>query len=110
HVTELRREGVGPFTLEGAISLEKLEELVHNARLSEALLPIHHALDDIPALEIGPSQSRSLQQGKTILLESSFPQDISSPVCFMCDHALVAIGEVSARTARPLRVFHSWKG
>ncbi|MGB0132648.1 tRNA pseudouridine(55) synthase TruB, partial [Dokdonella sp.] len=52
HVSALRRERVGPFSLENAIGLDFLEELVHRSAASEGLLPVATALDDIPDLAV----------------------------------------------------------
>jgi tRNA pseudouridine55 synthase len=52
HIAALRRLAVGRFTLERAISLDKLEALRHSAAVFEHLLPIETALDDIPAMAL----------------------------------------------------------
>ncbi|MFP5297275.1 MAG: tRNA pseudouridine(55) synthase TruB, partial [Alphaproteobacteria bacterium] len=50
HVSALRRERVGPFSTENAVTLDSLEEMVHRGAASEGLLPVATALDDIPEL------------------------------------------------------------
>ncbi len=67
HVTMLRRIKAGPFTLEGAISLDKLDELAKEQRLEQALLPLAAGLDDIPALSVAPDQARQLQMGQRVI-------------------------------------------
>jgi tRNA pseudouridine55 synthase len=64
HVTMLRRTKAGPFTLDGAISLDKLGELAKARELDKALLPLAAGLDDIPALPVTPDQARALRQGR----------------------------------------------
>ncbi|HEY7006604.1 MAG TPA: tRNA pseudouridine(55) synthase TruB, partial [Sphingomicrobium sp.] len=49
HVTMLRRTRAGPFSLESAISLDFLEEAAKARRLTETVMPLTAALDDIPA-------------------------------------------------------------
>ena len=66
HVTMLRRTKAGPFTLEGAISLDKLADLAKARRLEQALLPLTAGLDDIPALPVTPDQASRLRQGRTL--------------------------------------------
>ncbi len=66
HVTMLRRTKAGPFTLEPAISLDKLEELAKGQRLETALLPLMVALDDIPALSVTPDQAKALREGRRL--------------------------------------------
>jgi tRNA pseudouridine55 synthase len=67
HVTLLRRTLSGPFTLDRAISLDKLGELVQGDALEQALLPLMAGLDDIPALAITPDEAAALQQGRRLL-------------------------------------------
>ncbi|HYG30532.1 MAG TPA: tRNA pseudouridine(55) synthase TruB [Allosphingosinicella sp.] len=64
HVTMLRRLRAGPFTLEQAISLDKLSELAKARSLEQALLPLTAGLDDIPALPVTPDQARALREGR----------------------------------------------
>ncbi|MGJ8536114.1 MAG: tRNA pseudouridine(55) synthase TruB, partial [Parasphingopyxis sp.] len=67
HVTMLRRIKAGPFTLEGAISLDKLDELAKSRCLEQALLPLAAGLDDIPALSVAPDQARQLRMGQRVI-------------------------------------------
>jgi tRNA pseudouridine55 synthase len=62
-VSMLRRTQAGPFTLDQAISLDKLAELGDGRALDDALLPLAAGLDDIPALAITPDQAGRLRQG-----------------------------------------------
>jgi tRNA pseudouridine55 synthase len=66
HVVMLRRLKAGPFTLEGAISLDKLNDLAMARQLEQALLPLTAGLDDIPALSVTPDQARLLRQGRKL--------------------------------------------
>ena len=68
HVSQLARLNVGKFSLDNAISLEKLEEAVHGAALDTHLLPIETALDDIPALALTETEASKLKQGQSPLL------------------------------------------
>ncbi|GAB5488452.1 MAG: tRNA pseudouridine(55) synthase TruB [Parasphingorhabdus sp.] len=66
HVSMLRRTKAGPFTLEEAISLDKLDEIGKGADIKEYLLPLEAGLDDIPAFDLTPDQARMLRQGLTL--------------------------------------------
>ncbi len=66
HVTHLRRTRAGPFGLDQAITLDKLFELAHGARIAEALLPLEAGLDGIPALPLTPEQAAFLKQGRVL--------------------------------------------
>ena len=66
HVAMLRRTKAGPFTLEQAISLDKLNEYAKARALEDVTLPIRTALDDIPALALTPEQARLLHNGQVL--------------------------------------------
>jgi len=67
HVTMLRRTKAGPFGLDSAISLDKLEESARGRSLEQHLLPLTAGLDDIPALPVTPDQAGALRQGRTLI-------------------------------------------
>ncbi len=66
HVTMLRRTRAGPFTLESAISLDKLNAFGQGAAQEDIILPIEAGLVDIPALDLSPEQARAVQQGRVL--------------------------------------------
>lgn len=66
HVTMLRRTRAGPFTLENAISLDKLNAFGQGAAQEDIILPIEAGLVDIPALDLSPEQARAIQQGRVL--------------------------------------------
>ena len=99
HVTMLRRTKAGPFTLEPAISLDKLGELAKARQLEQALLPLTAGLDDIPALSVTPDQARALRQGRRLAGIAAKPglhlaTELSVPV------ALVELFEGELRVVR----------
>lgn len=67
HVTMLRRIKAGPFTLESAISLDKLTQAAKGRTLEHCLLPLRAGLDDIPALSLTPDQAGALRQGRALI-------------------------------------------
>jgi len=66
HVSMLRRLKAGPFGIEAAISLDKLNEVGKAAPLENVLLPLEAGLVDIPALNLGPEQARAIRQGRVL--------------------------------------------
>jgi tRNA pseudouridine55 synthase len=66
HVTMLRRLRAGPFGMDQAISLDKLNDVGKGAPLENILLPLEAGLDDIPALDLGPEQARAVRQGRVL--------------------------------------------
>jgi tRNA pseudouridine55 synthase len=99
HITMLRRLKAGPFTLEQAISLDKLDDLAKGRSLEQALLPLTAGLDDIPALPVAPDEARALRQGRRIVGIAAKPglhlaTEGSVPV------ALVELSEGTLRVVR----------
>jgi tRNA pseudouridine55 synthase len=66
HVTMLRRNKAGPFTLNQAISLDFLFEKSKAHALEDVTLPIRTALDDIPALALTPEQAELIHHGQVL--------------------------------------------
>ncbi|QGP80200.1 tRNA pseudouridine(55) synthase TruB [Sphingobium sp. CAP-1] len=66
HVTMLRRIRAGPFALDTAISLDKLDEAARGGCIGGLMLPLTAGLDDIPALAVSPDEALALRQGKVL--------------------------------------------
>ncbi|WP_369057965.1 tRNA pseudouridine(55) synthase TruB [Caulobacter sp. 73W] len=112
HVSQLRRTRVGAFTEETAISLETLENFDYDARLSEALLPVETALDDIPALAVTDEDAFRLAQGRPIVLVPRQVETLKAQlaqgdrtVSAMNGEKIVALCEMRAGRLNPVRVF-----
>lgn len=113
HVAALRRERVGPFSVENAVTLDSLEEMVHRGAASEGLLPVATALDDIPELAVTDQDAFSLRQGRPIVL---LPRQVetlkarlregSRTVSAFQGQTLVALGQLRAGRLEPDRVFN----
>ncbi len=70
HVVMLRRTASGPFGLDSAISLDKLDDIAKRRTLQEHLLPLAAGLDGIPALLLAPDEAGLIRQGRTLLGQS----------------------------------------
>ena len=66
HVSMLRRARAGPFSVQSAISLDKLNAFGQGAAQEDIILPIEAGLVDIPALNLSPEQARAVQQGRVL--------------------------------------------
>jgi len=119
HVSVLTRTRVGPFQLDRAIALEKLETMCHTHAGSEVLLPVETALDDIPALAVTNEDAFKLSQGRPIVLlprqVETLKTRLASPdgdgfasrtVLATSGGVLVAICEMRAGQLGPTRVFN----
>jgi len=102
HVTDLRRMRAGPFVIESAISLDFLEEAAKARRLTETVLPLTAALDDIPALPVTPDQARLLRHGQMLF---GFPAKPGLQLAIE-DERPVALVEASADGLKVVRGFN----
>lgn len=70
HITVLRRLSVGRFTLENAVTLEELEQIVAAGERDpdDLLLPIETALDQLPAIDLSATEAQRLRHGQGVLL------------------------------------------
>ena len=102
HVTMLRRTKAGPFSLDSAISLDKLDEFAKRHALEQILLPLRAGLDDIPAFPLTPDQAGALRQGR--VLDGIATDD--GPAFAMLDDVPVALVEIAGGSARVVRGFN----
>ena len=102
HVIMLRRTRAGPFALNRAISLDFLQEAAKARHLTETVIPLQAALDDIPALPVNPGQAQLLRHGQKL---AGFP---AMPGLCMAtlDGAPVALVEASVDGLRVVRGFN----
>ena len=112
HLSDLRRNAVGPFTEATAISLDKLEELGHSAAALPTLLPIETALDGIPALALSVKEAAQLRNGQAVPVLR--PQD-RKQIEAVGDEGIVlaveaatpvALARVDGIQIRPIRVLN----
>ncbi len=99
HVTMLRRTKAGPFGLDGAISLDILDQAASARTLENHILPLRAGLDDIPALSLEPGQAGALRQGRVLTGSAAddgqyFALDGETPV------ALVEVTDGNVRVVR----------
>lgn len=116
YISALRREQVGCFNAENAISLDKLEELGNKDAVNEALLPLQTVLDDIPALALRADEMASLKNGQVLAfiskpdfarlsqagIENNQPQEALA----VFQDKPVALVEVEGPKVKPVRVFN----
>lgn len=116
YITTLKREKVGPFTLESSISLDKLAGLDDIARLNEAvLLPLETALDDIPALAVREDEAARLRNGQVLAFISrpDFERlgragldGTLQEALVTCNNKPVALVETEGPEVRPVRILN----
>ena len=112
HIADLRRVAVGRFGEAQAISLDLALALGHSLAVSEHLLPIETALDDIPALALTAMEATRLCHGQRVT-----PQDAGERarldriengtiVGARHDRLLVALARIDEGGLRPVRVIN----
>ncbi|MEQ8366312.1 MAG: tRNA pseudouridine(55) synthase TruB, partial [Roseicyclus sp.] len=63
HVVTLRRTWVGPFDLDGAVSMEQVESLARTPEIDALLGPVGLALADLPELKATETGAARLKNG-----------------------------------------------
>lgn len=115
HIRRLRRTAVGPFTLERAVSLEAFDTVEEDnaaSLLSQYLLSVETALDDIPALALTEQEARKLKNGQGIpilpVAQRAALRDISQGdvVQVTAGGTLVALARIAGGEIRPVRVMN----
>ncbi len=111
HVSALRRLSVGGFGPETMIPLEQLEALCDRAaagevRLTDALLPVETALDDIPALAVGQADAERLKRGQSVLVRGRDAPIIRGTIYVTTAGQLIALAEMDRGEIFPKRVFN----
>jgi tRNA pseudouridine55 synthase len=103
HLAALRRTAAGPFTLEGALPLEALEQLAASDRaaLLHRIVSPAEAVAFFPLLAVDANGAIALSRGRQ-LSRPGEPDGLRRVVG--PDGDLVAIGEVQAGRLRPVRV------
>jgi len=109
HLAALARLSSGRFTLEEAVSLDRLEEAFQHGREMQYVLPVDEALLDCPTLILGADDVRRIVQGQEV--DSPPPEnyeDHSSVYrAYSMDGEFLAVMSYHAATGRwrPMKVF-----
>jgi tRNA pseudouridine55 synthase len=116
HLSALRRLKVGRFRAENAISLDFTADRSDMTPLSEHVLPIETALDDIPALALTASEAQRLRCGQPVGLFTPhhrewlalFMAERREPgrVLALSGGSVVAMVRIERAEALPVRVFN----
>ena len=111
HIADLRREAVGGFTCQNAITLAKFEENPHIA-----LLPVETVLDDIPALALNEREAARLKNGQSLsfiarpdmerLLRAGLDLEVTATALAVYEGKPIALVDVEGPDIRPVRVLN----
>ena len=113
HITSLRRTHKGPFSQKDALTLAKIEEIVHSddehvhQRLLALLLPLECVLEGLPKILIEAQQAQSLRQGQSIILYEPLQTLKHFYPCLAFErNRLVALTELQDKTLKPKKIFN----
>jgi len=105
HLAALTRLASGRFTLDEAVSLDKLAEAAAQGRWQELLHPLDAALQDFPAVTLDEAAERRVRFGQQVAIEHSGPE----PFCraYSTRGELVALLRYDPQTGlwQPKKVF-----
>lgn len=97
HVVHLQRCRVGPFSLQGACSLDALQQYVYAGTLSHVLIPVTEALSFLPSLTLTPRQYDDLRAQPEGVVSSildtmqPLPQDACYRLCVQAQRTVAVI-------------------
>ena len=113
HIQALRRTVVGPFSVEDAISPERLETSFADGTWQDHLLPLDYGLSHIPAVYLDTETEKDVRHGSSLEAGSppfqrlDNPQDGERCRAYGEDKSFVAIlrHDADSRRWRPQKVF-----
>ena len=105
HVTALRREWSGPFTLDGAIRWDEIEALAHSPELDARVQPLEIGLASLPELRCSVEGAARLRNGNPGLVLTSEAQ-YGDEAWASFDGEAIAVGVYKAGELHPSRVFN----
>jgi tRNA pseudouridine55 synthase len=94
HVTALRRTGVGPYGLDGLVSMDELERISEQGMdaLDQLLLPVESALTHLPEVRLSADTEFYLKQGQPVLVPNA---PVEGQVqLFGVDGRFIGVGEI----------------
>jgi len=107
HVAALRRTAVGPFTADGAVTVDELAALARDGVLAAPiLLPVAAGLAALPALAVSRADAARLARGQPVLLRGRDAPLVQGCVAVSTQGALVALADVEQGELRPRRIFN----
>lgn len=105
HVTELRRLWAGPFTTEGALSIDDIERMARTPELDEHLRPLEDGLAELPELRCTPEGAARLRHGNPGMVLTA-DVEYGDECWASLDGKAVAVGIYKAGELHPTRVFN----
>lgn len=114
HITQLRRNRVGSFGAQTAISIADLEALKDDKpALMARLQPLHAVLSGMPQVQVSPHDAANIRQGRSVVLlphvvegwRAGRKDEDDRVALALAGEDAIALGEVRAGQFEPVRVF-----
>jgi tRNA pseudouridine55 synthase len=110
HLTVLRRQHSGGFSLDEAVTLEQLQQAAAGGDWQRFLLPMDRAVAHLPPMTLDEAASQRFVQGQWIALPDSSSRQDSAGLCRIYDAGgrFIAVGQIDGATSmlKPVKVFH----
>lgn len=107
YLQELRRTKCGKFSIDCAILLEKIKNIVHSDDLMRNLLPLETSLRDIADLAVSEADAAKLKQGQGLSPKAyDVKNHIGEEMAVFSQGKLVAIVRIDEKRISPTRVFN----
>lgn len=108
HVVWLRRLWSGPFDLDGAVTLDRIEELAKSPDIDAVLKPLELGLSELPELRCDPIAAAKLRNGNpgmVLATDPNRPVEYGDLAWASFDGEAIAVGHYKAGELHPSRVF-----
>jgi len=107
YLQELRRTKCGKFSIDDAILLEKIKNIVHSDDLGKNLLPLETSLRDIADLAVSEADAAKLKQGQGLSPRAyDVKKYIGQDMAVFSQGKLVALVRIEETRISPIRVFN----
>ena len=105
HVSALRRTGVGPFSEQDGVSLDRLQA-ADAAALIALLQPVAAGVQGLPALSVSPADAARLARGQAVLLRGRDAPIVQGVIAVFTQGDLIALADAAEGELRPRRIFN----
>lgn len=100
HLSTLRRQGIGPFSVESACSAHALKE---PGTIRTAIIPSAEGLAHFPSFEVGPEDATRIRQGQALPIPAGdLTEDMLVTILF--EGSLLAVAAAEGDRLRPKKV------